>query len=261
LFALGGYANTRVDDVAEAARLSKPRLYELFESKQAIYVAVVEHELAVVRDALVRPTIADGCNQLSTASARLLARFWYLQAWRPAALTILLGPSDWRVEHRIKKTFQAELKEAIEGCVRPHLGPAGIAIPPHTYADLLLAFALSTSEFLAHDRMVRREVREVTRHVRLLLRGWAASPLPLRPDSENMATRSVAAELSASVSRSCLGRLPDPAIGAHDGTCGHATGVLGRPSLLVGRSTVPTSRFPASQDRDAHLSAVGTWER
>jgi AcrR family transcriptional regulator len=45
LFARDGYASTRLDDVAAAAGVSKPILYRHFDSKKALYVALLDkHE-------------------------------------------------------------------------------------------------------------------------------------------------------------------------------------------------------------------------
>jgi AcrR family transcriptional regulator len=53
LFALHGYAGTRLDDVAAAAHVTKPIVYRHFESKKALYLAL----LAKHRDDL--PTILE----------------------------------------------------------------------------------------------------------------------------------------------------------------------------------------------------------
>jgi AcrR family transcriptional regulator len=45
LFARNGYAGTRLDDVAAAAHVTKPMVYRHFESKKALYLALLEkHE-------------------------------------------------------------------------------------------------------------------------------------------------------------------------------------------------------------------------
>src|SRR5918997_5275736 len=45
LFARDGYAGTRLDDVAAAAHVTKPMVYRHFESKQALYLALLDrHE-------------------------------------------------------------------------------------------------------------------------------------------------------------------------------------------------------------------------
>ena len=41
LFALHGYAGTRLDDVAAAAHVTKPIVYRHFESKKALYLALL----------------------------------------------------------------------------------------------------------------------------------------------------------------------------------------------------------------------------
>jgi AcrR family transcriptional regulator len=42
LFAERGYAGTRLDDVAAAAQVTKPMLYRHFDSKKALYLALLE---------------------------------------------------------------------------------------------------------------------------------------------------------------------------------------------------------------------------
>ena len=45
LFARHGYAGTRLDDVAAAAHVTKPMVYRHFESKKALYMALLaKHE-------------------------------------------------------------------------------------------------------------------------------------------------------------------------------------------------------------------------
>src|ERR687891_2536156 len=45
LFAREGYAGTRLDDVAAAAHVTKPMVYRHFESKKALYMALLDkHE-------------------------------------------------------------------------------------------------------------------------------------------------------------------------------------------------------------------------
>src|ERR671918_2610101 len=42
LFARDGYGDTRLDDVAAAAHVTKPMVYRHFESKKALYIALLE---------------------------------------------------------------------------------------------------------------------------------------------------------------------------------------------------------------------------
>jgi AcrR family transcriptional regulator len=67
LFAQHGYAGTRLDDIAAAAHVTKPIVYRHFESKKALYVALlVKH-----RDDL--PTFVQGGEPLAAILEHWLA--------------------------------------------------------------------------------------------------------------------------------------------------------------------------------------------
>jgi AcrR family transcriptional regulator len=75
LFARDGYAGTRLDDVAAAAGVSKPILYRHFDSKKALYVALLDrHEadlpLFFERVAGVAPDLG------AEALVRLILEHW-----------------------------------------------------------------------------------------------------------------------------------------------------------------------------------------
>jgi AcrR family transcriptional regulator len=62
LFALHGYAGTRLDDVAAAAHVTKPIVYRHFESKKALYLALLAKHRADLPTFLERvevPAILD----------------------------------------------------------------------------------------------------------------------------------------------------------------------------------------------------------
>jgi AcrR family transcriptional regulator len=52
-FAKGGYYGTSTEDVARAAGISQPYLFRLFPTKKALFLALVEHGFARVREAFV----------------------------------------------------------------------------------------------------------------------------------------------------------------------------------------------------------------
>jgi AcrR family transcriptional regulator len=75
LFARDGYAGTRLDDVAAAAGVTKPILYRHFDSKKALYVALLDkHEVDLPtffeRVAGVAPDLAP------EALVRLILEHW-----------------------------------------------------------------------------------------------------------------------------------------------------------------------------------------
>jgi AcrR family transcriptional regulator len=53
LFAVGGYERTSLDSVAAAAGVTKPVLYDHFSSKQALFVALLEREVASMSRELI----------------------------------------------------------------------------------------------------------------------------------------------------------------------------------------------------------------
>ena len=72
LFAQRGYAGTRLDDVAAAAQVTKPMVYRHFDSKKALYLALLEkHE----RDL---PAFFEGVDDLveSERVARAILERW-----------------------------------------------------------------------------------------------------------------------------------------------------------------------------------------
>jgi AcrR family transcriptional regulator len=62
LFARHGYAGTRLDDVAAASHVTKPMIYRHFESKKALYLALLdkhEDDLPTFLEHVERPSILD----------------------------------------------------------------------------------------------------------------------------------------------------------------------------------------------------------
>ena len=72
LFARDGYAAARIDDIAAAAGVSKPIVYRHFDSKKALYMAL----LAKHRDDL--PTFVEGIDPATSPDAALRA---ILERW------------------------------------------------------------------------------------------------------------------------------------------------------------------------------------
>jgi AcrR family transcriptional regulator len=60
LFARDGYAGTRLDDVAAAAHVTKPMVYRHFESKKALYLALLEKHEADL------PTFLEGRTEVGS---------------------------------------------------------------------------------------------------------------------------------------------------------------------------------------------------
>src|SRR5271155_5534856 len=64
LFAVRGYRATTMDDIAEAAGVTKPLVYQHFSSKRALYLELVESVSAELLGAIAEATAkADGPRQ------------------------------------------------------------------------------------------------------------------------------------------------------------------------------------------------------
>lgn len=70
VFAERGYHNAAMDDIAEAAGVSKPVLYQHFPSKLDLYLALVDRACDEIVD-LVRTAIADSSNNAERVQAAL----------------------------------------------------------------------------------------------------------------------------------------------------------------------------------------------
>ena len=74
LFALNGFAATRMEDIAQRAGLSKAAIYLYFPSKHEVFKALVEQRIGVLQthfDAAARQQLND-----PTAGLRLIAKMW-----------------------------------------------------------------------------------------------------------------------------------------------------------------------------------------
>jgi AcrR family transcriptional regulator len=89
LFAQRGYRATTMDDIAEAAGVTKPLLYQHFSSKRALYLELVDsiaHDLlSAVREAVMR---ADGPRQQVELG---FAAYFRLVVSREAEFRLLYG--------------------------------------------------------------------------------------------------------------------------------------------------------------------------
>lgn len=74
LFAQKGYARATVDDIVDAAQVSKPALYRHFESKKHLHMALLERH----RDELAAAALAAGFEGSGGVDARLHAM---VDAW------------------------------------------------------------------------------------------------------------------------------------------------------------------------------------
>jgi AcrR family transcriptional regulator len=111
LFAERGYAATRLNDVAAAANVTKPVLYRHFETKKALYLALLERHRAQL-PRFVQPGAPD--EPLAARLPGILdGWFAYVEA-RPQAWTMIFRDSTGDAEI---KAVRKELQESARGVI------------------------------------------------------------------------------------------------------------------------------------------------
>lgn len=76
VFSTRGFHATSMDDIAEAAGVTKPVLYQHFRSKRALYLELLDDVGAQLRDAITKATIeADGPRRQVEAGCRAYFQF------------------------------------------------------------------------------------------------------------------------------------------------------------------------------------------
>lgn len=117
LFAVKGFAATTMDDIAAAAGVTKPLLYQHFDSKRALYLELVD---AVARDMLVAidhaTTAAEGPRQQVEAG---FAAYFELVVEHQSAFKLLFGsdvPDDLELSRALRRV-EDTVAEAIDALI------------------------------------------------------------------------------------------------------------------------------------------------
>lgn len=163
-FARTGYHNTSMTDVADAVGVTKPVLYQHFDSKRALYLEIlrfVGQELvnAVTSNAA---TTTDGREQTEKA---MIAYFTWVDNHREAFS--LLFESSERVDEEFASTVR-EFEEAASNAIAPLIA---VDLPPETRRMLAMALV--------------GMVEAVSRHV--IAQGSTFNPTALATDLAGLA--------------------------------------------------------------------------
>jgi AcrR family transcriptional regulator len=127
LFARDGYAGTRLADIAAAARVTKPIVYRHFDSKKALYLAL----LAKHRDDL--PTFFDRLDGAAPASpeaaARTVLEHWldYVRENQDSWLLLFRDTSGDAEIKAFRRRVNRRAREVIAAFI---VEQAGTRIPP-----------------------------------------------------------------------------------------------------------------------------------
>jgi AcrR family transcriptional regulator len=123
LFAVRGYRATTMDDIAEAAGVTKPLVYQHFSSKRALYLELVESVSAEMLSAIAQATAsADGPRQQVELG---FAAYFRLVVTHESAFRLLYGreePDDAELGHAMRQVEDA-IAEAIDPLISAGLDP------------------------------------------------------------------------------------------------------------------------------------------
>jgi AcrR family transcriptional regulator len=114
LFAERGYNATTMDDTAEAAGVTKPLLYQHFDSKRALYLELVDSVATRMLDAIGKAVAAAVGPRQQVEGG--FAAYFQLVVTQPAAFNLLFGsnvPNDPELSRAVREV-QDTIAEAID---------------------------------------------------------------------------------------------------------------------------------------------------
>ena len=182
MFADRGFHATAMDDVASAAGVTKPVLYQHFRSKRALYVELLHTVGAQLLDELGRATSSatSGREQVE----RGFAAYFRWVAINPSAFRLLFG-STMRTDAEFATIVEEVIAAAVEA-VTPLIDIAGPPEQRAILANAIVGLAESTSRRALADTGAVEDAEQLARWLAELawfgLRGVGVTQLqPLAP--------------------------------------------------------------------------------
>lgn len=192
-FAAHGFAGATFADVAARAGVSKGAVYHYFETKEALFEAVIQERL-VPTMATDEALLAAGGGAAARVVEQLLARLWDTVA-QPEYATLAmiallesarfpaLGEIFYRdVIVRWRRTFDAALSQATAAGDFPAALPVeslARSVPPMIVGAVLLLQSIARIQQVAHDGAAARRHKAAT--LALIMAGFRAGAAPAEP--------------------------------------------------------------------------------
>ena len=146
LFARKGVDDTTMNDIAQASGKGRRTLYTYFKSKNEIFLAVVESEMAQLHKVLM-----DVVNKELPADEKLIT-FIYTRldaikavVFRNGTLRAVFFRDIWRVE-KVRKNFDQREVEIIKGILDDGVREGVFSMPDTDITALVLHYALKGLE-------------------------------------------------------------------------------------------------------------------
>jgi AcrR family transcriptional regulator len=182
VFAARGFHDASMDEIAEAADISKPMLYNYFGSKEGLYFAYVDlsyREIVAATDDAVAQAAAAGEGPDLQLRTGVRAYYRYVGEHQDAFRVLFreMGDPGGKLagqRHRLSR----RVANAIDGILRAD----GAAPPPHLSTDALAEAFLGAARSLAdwwldHSQVSADDIADQLMDLTLAgLRGLAQSP-------------------------------------------------------------------------------------
>ncbi len=166
VFAKHGYNGGSVEEIARAAGVSKPIVYEHFGGKEGLYAVIVDREM----DALVRriaTSIAEGSPRKRFESA-VLAFLTYVKD-QPDGFIVLTRDAPMTMAGKGMPSVISDLADRVGAIFYEQLAAAGLRteVAP-VYAHTLIGMVTLTGQWWLENQTL--EVETVAKHVAAI--GW-----------------------------------------------------------------------------------------
>jgi len=144
-FARAGYHNTSMNDIAEQLGVTKPVLYQYFDSKRALYLELLDHVGRDLVNHVTRAAAAAGDNGRQKTVNGMVAYFTWVDAHREAFS--LVFESSGRVDEEFADIVK-HFEDAAAAAIAPFITAPVSAEDQRTFALGLVGMAEAVSRHL-----------------------------------------------------------------------------------------------------------------
>jgi len=177
VFAERGYEATSVEELASAAKISKPVLYEHFGGKEGLYAVIVDREIEAV---VARITVAIASGTPRERTEQAIAAFLYYVKEEPEGFAVLCHDSPVTVSGGGMSSLLGTIAERVGGVFAEMF--KGLGYPPKfapIYAHALIGMVASVGQWWTETQPP--SVDKVASHLAAL--AWMGlRNLPRNPD-------------------------------------------------------------------------------
>jgi len=190
-FARYGLGGARVDRIASRARSNKRMLYYYFESKERLFLAVLEEAYADIRKAeAAQNLMSDGPED---GVRRLVQLTWHYYIEHPEFLTLLNSENLHRAKHLKRSKRIREMNSPLietlgellhrgerDGLFRRGVDPLQLYISIAALAYFYLSNSYTLSTVFGRDLFADAARSERLAHMMEMVLGYLAKPAPAR---------------------------------------------------------------------------------